>query len=91
MISRGAIERELTAEEIAVIHDWARTLALPDWRHLPALSPILSSIAVARRVSRAQHEHGLAKRAALEYACAPLGVRPRSHARRLLRWLEKSW
>ena len=93
MTLRRVIERELTAEEIAVIHDWARTLALPenDWRHLPGLGPILSSVVIARRTARAQREYGLSERAAVAYGCAPLAVRPASYARRLKRWMKKSW
>ena len=90
--NRRVIERELTAEEIEVLQQWARDLGLHSngWHYVPGLARFLEVVAVERHVTRAQHVHGdLSRRGALELAAARVGVRPRSHARRLLRWREK--
>lgn len=88
---RNAIDRELTTKELEVFRQLASDLGLPSWHHLPGLNPILSSVAIARRTARVQREYGLSERAAVAYGCAPLAVRPASYARRLKRWMKKSW
>ena len=92
MCSRRAIESEMNSTELEVLQQWTRDLGLPPngWHCVPGLARFLEVVAVERHVTRARRVHGdLSRRGALELAAARVGVRPRSHARRLLRWLEK--
>ena len=74
-----------------MLQRWTLDLGLPEngWHRLPALVHIVESVTIERRTVQARRVHGLSRRGALELAAARVGVRPRSHARRLLRWREK--
>ena len=88
------IERELAAEEIEMLQQWALELGLPEknaWRYLPGLGLVLESVVIERRAARARRVHGLSPRAAIELAAARVGVRPKSHMKRLQRWIRMAW
>ncbi len=92
MTLRSAIERELTAEEIAVLQQLALDLGLPAnaWYRLPGLVHVVESVSIERRAARARRVHGdLSQRASIELAAARVGVRIEAHTKRLRRWIEK--
>ncbi len=94
MTSRSAIERELSREEIVIVRRWALDLGLPAnaWHRLPGLVHVVESVSIERRAARARRVHeDLSERASIELAAARVGVRPKSHMRRLQRWIKTGW